>query len=100
MDELTITPQGHLLVRETGPEAQGLNPSAALVAAYRESPARGMFFSACEEMDAVLPSSFEFARSIARLYLTNLCTAAIAEPGAPLPAIPPPTADLERATLQ
>ena len=59
-----------------------------------------MLYSASEEMDAVLPPSFEFARSIARLYLTNLCNAATAEPGGPIPEIPPPAADLERAVLQ
>ena len=49
-----------------------------------------MLYSASEEMDAALPPSFEFARSIARLYLTNLCKAAIAEPGEPIPELPPP----------
>ena len=59
-----------------------------------------MFFSATEEMDAALPPPFEFARSIARLYLTNLCHAAIAEPGGAVTELPPPPADLERAVLQ
>ena len=66
----------------------------------RREPARGMLFSATEEMDAALPPPFEFARSIARLYLTNLCHAAIAEPGGAVPELPPPPADLERAVLQ
>ena len=98
--ELTITPQGHLLVRETSLEPPDRKPSKALLEAYGESPARGMLYSASEEMDAVLPPSFEFARSIARLYLTNLCKAATAEPGGPIPEIPPPVADLDRAVLQ
>ena len=59
-----------------------------------------MLYSATEEMDAALPPPFEFARSIARLYLTNLCKAAIAEPGGAIPELPPPSADLERAVLQ
>ncbi len=100
MDELTISPQGHLLVRETSLEAAERKPSKALLEAYGESPARGMLHSASVEMDAVLPASFEFARSIARLYLTNLCKAATSEPGVPIPEIPPPVADLERAVLQ
>ena len=100
MHELTITPQGHLLVRETPLETPDRKPSKALLEAYRESPARGMLYSASEEMDAVLPPSFEFARSIARLYLTNLCKAATAEPGEAVPEIPPPAADLDRAVLQ
>ena len=100
MYELTISPQGHLLVRETALESPDGNPSKALLEAYRKSPARAMLHSASTEMEAVLPASFEFARSIARLYLTNLCKAATSEPGVPIPAIPPPAADLERAVLQ
>ena len=100
MHELTITPEGHLLVRETSPENPDRKPSKRLLEAYGESPARGMLCSASEEMDATLPPPFEFARSIARLYLTNLCHAAVAEPGATLPELPPPSADLERAVLQ
>src|SRR3954470_3123014 len=100
MHELTITPQGHLLVRETAPEPQGRGSSRGLLAAYAESPARGMLYSASEEVEAALPPSFDFARSIARLYLTNLCKAAPAVAGAPIPEIPPPADDLERAVLQ
>lgn len=100
MHELTITPEGHLLVRETSLATSDRKPSKRLLEAYTESPARGMFFSATEEMDAALPPPFEFARSIARLYLTNLCHAAIAEPGGAVTELPPPPADLERAVLQ
>src|SRR5205823_5428199 len=100
MFDLTITPQGHLLVREAAPEPSERKLSKALLDAYRESPTRGMLYSASEEMEAVLPASFEFARSIARLYLTNLCRAATSEPGGPIPEIPPPAADLDRALLQ
>jgi superfamily II DNA or RNA helicase len=100
MHELTITPQGHLLVRESPLEPQDRKPSRALVEAYGESPARGMLYSATEEMDAALPASFEFARSIARLYFTNLCKAATGEPGGAIPDVPPPTEDLDRAILQ
>jgi non-specific serine/threonine protein kinase len=59
-----------------------------------------MLYSACEDMDAELPVSFEFVRSVARLYLTTLCRLAPAEEGTALPAIAPPAADLERAVLQ
>ncbi len=100
MCELTISPQGHLLVRGTTPEPAEGTLSKPLLAAYGESPARGMLHSASAEMDAVLPMSFEFARSIARLYLTNLCKVANSESGAPIPEIPPPVADLEQAVLQ
>src|SRR5262249_33447315 len=100
MHELTITPEGHLLVREPSLDASDRKPSIRLVQAYGQSPARGRLFSATVEMDAALPPPFEFARSIARLYLTNLCHAAIAEPGGAVPELPPPSADLERAVLQ
>ena len=99
MHDLTITPQGHLLVRDT-PDAADRKLSKALLAAYGISPARGMLASASEEIDAVLPASFEFARSIARLYLTHLCRMAPAEAGAAIPDTPPPSGDLERAVLQ
>jgi superfamily II DNA or RNA helicase len=100
MSELTITPQGHLLVRDAAPGAGERPLSKALLDAYRDSPARGMLDSACADLEAALPPSFEFARSIARLYLTNLCKATAAEPGSSIPALPPPAADLERAALQ
>jgi len=100
MHDLTITPQGHLLLRETPLETGDRTPPSALLDAYGTSPAHGMLYSANEEVDSVLPAPFEFARSIARLYLTNLCRAAVAEPGAAIPEIPPPPADLDRAVLQ
>jgi SNF2-related domain/SNF2 Helicase protein/Helicase conserved C-terminal domain len=100
MHDLTITPQGHLLVRETPLETPERKLPKALLEAYRESAARGMLYSASEELEASLPPSFDFARSIARLYLTNLCKAATGEPGEPIPELPPPAADLERAILQ
>jgi superfamily II DNA or RNA helicase len=100
MHELTITPQGHLLVRDLPSEASGRTTSKGLLAAYGESQARGMLYSASQEMDAVLPASFEFARSIARLYLTNLCKAATGEPGGSLPEIAAPEADLDQWILQ
>jgi non-specific serine/threonine protein kinase len=59
-----------------------------------------MLYSAIEEANAALPLSFDFARSIARLYLTTLCRAAVAETGGTLPDLPPPAADLERAAGQ
>jgi SNF2-related domain/SNF2 Helicase protein/Helicase conserved C-terminal domain len=100
MHELTITPLGHLIVRETPLETPDRQLSKALLEAYGESAARGMLYSASAEFDAALPASFEFARSIGRLYLTNLCKAATGEPGEPIPDLPPPADDLERAILQ
>jgi hypothetical protein len=100
MHELTITPQGHLLVRETSTETSDRAVSSVLLAAYTASPARGMLASAGAEATARLPPSFEFARSLARLYLTDLCRAVVAEPDGAIPALVPPAADLERMVLQ
>ena len=100
MFDLTITPQGHLLVRESPQEPADRRPSKALLSAYAESPAHGLLHSASEEMEAALPVSFEFARSIARLYLTDLCKAATGEAGEAIPDLPPPTAALDWAILQ
>jgi superfamily II DNA or RNA helicase len=100
MYELAISPRGRLFVGEASSEPAGRRPSKALLDAYGESPARGMLRSGSVETDAALPASFEFARSIARLYLTKLCTVATTEPGAPVPEIPPPADDLDRAALQ
>ena len=97
MHELTITPQGHLLVREAASETSDRNVSKAILEAYHESPARGMLDSVTE---SALPPSFELARSIARLYLTELCKAGTGESGETLPEIPPPAADLERMIRQ
>ena len=100
MHELTITPQGRLRVRETSLDRPNHEPSKALLDAYAESAARGMLASATEEMETELAPSFDFARSVARLYLTTLCKAATGEPGKPLPELPPPVADLEHKILQ
>jgi non-specific serine/threonine protein kinase len=100
MPELTITPHGHLVVRDTPDETPSRKPPAVVLAAYADGPARGMLVSATEAADAPLPPAFEFARSVARLYLTALCRAATAEPGAAVPELPPPAADLEHAVLQ
>ena len=100
MYELTITPKGHLLLREAPLETSDRKISKAMLEAYSESTARGMLYSATDEMEAALPSSFDFARSIARLYLTNLCKAATGEPGEAIPEIPPPVTDFERAIEQ
>jgi non-specific serine/threonine protein kinase len=98
MHDLTITPQGHLLLRETSSNPQDRTVPKSLLDAYAASPARGMLDSASE--DAPLPVPFEFARSIARHYLADLCRAAITEPDGAIPEIPPPEDELDRIVLQ
>ena len=100
MHELTITPQAHLLVRETSTETSDRAVSSSLLAAYAANPARGMLQSASAEASASLPPAFEFARTLARLYLTDLCRAVVGEPEGALPPLLPPAADLEHLVLQ
>lgn len=100
MHDLTITPQGHLLLREIPAAETDRQPSKALVAAYRESSARGMLYSASEETTKALPAAFEFARSFAQLYLSNLCRASLGQAGEQVPEMPPAEADLQRTLLQ
>ncbi len=100
MHELTITPNGHLVVRDNPAESTDRSVPDALLASYAESPARGMLASASGGADAALPASFEFARSIARLYLAALCRAVFTEPAGEPPEIPPPSDELARAVLQ
>jgi superfamily II DNA or RNA helicase len=100
MHDLTISPLGHLLVREAPLETTDRQVSKATLDAYAESAARGMLYSASEEMERALPPSFDFARSIAQLFLSNLCKAATGEPGEPIPELPPPVEELERVIRQ
>ncbi len=99
-DDLTISPLGTLRFQEGAIEGPDRPRRNALLDAYAESPARGMLASAGEGAEAPLPPAFEFARSIARLYLTHLCRAAVVGPGAAIPEVPPPVDELERAVLQ
>lgn len=100
MQDLVITPQGRLLLREMTGDHGGRSVSKSLLDAYESGPALGMLHSASEDTASALPASFEFARSIARLYLAKLCDAAVSEPGARIPETPPPMADLDRAVLR
>jgi superfamily II DNA or RNA helicase len=98
MSELSITPSGHLSLRDAPSEA-GPVVSAALVEAYRASAVQGLLLSAIEEQ-RVLPPSFDFARTFARLYLTALCKAATGAPGEAVPELVPPLAELEALVIQ
>ncbi len=100
MPDLTITPHGHLLLRETLLETPDRTLPKSVVEAYRTSSAKGMLESASNADDAALPPAFDFARSIARLYLANLWNTTTADPGRLVPELPPPTADIERFVLQ
>jgi SNF2-related domain/SNF2 Helicase protein/Helicase conserved C-terminal domain len=100
MHELTITPHGHLLVRAIPDDGAKHKLPQGLLDAYAVSAARGMLDSATQDVHAALPASFDFARSIARLYFTSLCKTVTTEPGPSIPEIPTPTAEFDRAILQ
>ena len=100
MYELTVTPQGHLLLREEATTTPGRQPPNLVLEAFRASPARGMLDLATSASDGALPPAFDFARSIARLYLTGLCKATTGESGHSFPEVDPPVGDLEAAIRQ
>lgn len=100
MYELTISPQGHLLVREMQDDGAQRNLPQRLLAAYAISAAHGLLNSATQDLDAVLPPSFDFARSIARMYLAALAKNVTTEPAASIPEIPPPASEFDRVVLQ
>ena len=96
MEDLAISPQGHLLVRETS-EGADRAISSEILDAFRQSGARGMLDSASEHPDATLPPAMDFARSIGGLYWSQLCRVATGQPGETLPELPPPAEDLDQA---
>lgn len=98
--DLTITPQGHLRVRDVPTNAANRSMPTRLIDAYLASPAQGMLVSATRENAVLMPASLEFTRSIAQLYLASLCRAVLAEGCQDVPDIPPPSSDLQRAIVQ
>lgn len=99
MPELSITPHGHLLVRES-PDRSTQAIASAVLEAFRTDPIRGMLISASESSDAVLPADFEFVRSFARLYLGKFVKLVTADGGGNLSDVSPPLEELERLVLQ
>ena len=103
MDDLTVTPRGHLLLRERAVGSQvatpGKPPSQWVLDAFRDGPANGLLALA-GETEVALPASFEFARSLARLYLTRLAQVGFAGPAGAIPEVGPPEADLEGLIAQ
>lgn len=90
--DLTITPHGHLALveRATGNEGTPALPKR-LLAAFAESPSRGLLHLATEELQANLPAALDHVRSFARTYLTRLCQTQASEETKDFAAIPPPS---------
>ncbi len=102
--DLSISPHGHLLLRET-PAADNSPPATPiekqLATAFADSPSRGLLCLATAALDARLAPGLDYARQLARLYLTRLCQTAPPEGDGELPAVPPPApAELDGLVLQ
>ena len=105
MDELIVTPRGHLRLRETADSGRSTSPplvrwrSQVVLDGFRDGPERGLLALA-GETEAALPATFDFARSIARLYLTRLFQAASSGAAGSIAEIPPPDAALDELLAQ
>src|SRR3954454_14957316 len=72
--ELIIAPSGRLvLVEPTSANEAAAELSKPIVAAFAESPARGLLHLATNELQTRLPPALDYVRSFARTYLTRLC---------------------------
>ena len=100
MHDLAITPGGRLLFRDLPDQGRDHQLPKALLDAYAANTTRGMLHSASSEWDGALPLPFEFARSIARLYLTHLCKTATGQPGDDIPDLPAPPNELDQLLSQ
>lgn len=105
MQELAITPLGHLVVLHDETLSEPESGFHHVLEAFQKSTAHGLLMLVSELTASNIDPSFGFARRVARLYFEALCRAAILnnsdlpttlEPG----RIHPPQDDLERAFLQ
>ncbi len=97
LHELILTPAGHLALIESSSAGDGPTElPRSIVAAFGESPSRGLLYLATSELQTRLPPALDFVRSFARAYLTRLCQTQAHEVK-DLPPTPPP-ADAELAT--
>ncbi len=89
--ELTITPSGHLALREQAADHEAAF-SKHLVAAFADSTARGLLHLATNDLQTAFPPPLDYARSFARTYLTQFCQTHAHETPTSLPPTPPPAA--------
>ncbi len=97
---LSISPHGRPFIEtvedeQSAPGARALNnaASARIAAAFAESASRGLLDLATVELQTPLPAPLDFARDVARAYLTKLCHSSGAQTTAELAPIPPPPAE-------
>ncbi len=102
--ELTLSPQGHLHVREVqkaGTTALDGAPGKRVHAAFTKGCDHGLLHLATTELQSALPPAFGYARDFARLYLTRLCqTPADGEAGVPAAVAAPAETELAFQVLQ
>jgi non-specific serine/threonine protein kinase len=92
--ELLITPSGRLaFVEPSSPTETATELPKALVAAFADSPARGLLHLATDQLQAPLPPALDYVRSFACAYLTRLCQTQALEGTKDLPPTPTPSAD-------
>src|SRR4051812_9124363 len=92
---LSISPHGHPFLETTTDESAAALTQAAesrITTAFAQSPAHGLLHLATVELQSPLPPSFDFARDLARAYLTKLSHTSGAD-SADLTPIPPPAPD-------
>ena len=105
MDELTVTPRGHLRLREIASGSRSTSPSKdwrlskSVLDAFHEDPAQGLLALA-SETESALPESFEFARSLARLYLSRLAQVGHNAHSGVIPEVGPPAVELDGLIAQ
>ncbi len=91
--ELIITPSGHLALVEPSSASDTASEIAhPIVAAFAESPSRGLLHLATNDLQTRLPPALDYVRSFARTYLTRLCQTQAQETTKELPPTPPPSA--------
>ena len=94
MYEFVIAPSGRLAMVESAlVNEAAADLSKAVVAAFGDSPSRGLLHLATNELQARLPPALEFVRSFACAYVTRLCQTQGHEATHDLPPTPPPSAD-------
>jgi len=99
--DLTLTPAGHLLLRE-GEDDGVATPDAwmkKVAAAFSSSQAAGLFSLAATRPDTPPPQSFSFWRDFACRYLTQLCRTPEFAGNRPGPIEPPFEAELTTMLL-
>ena len=88
MPELTITPHGHLVLRDSATDDATAELPKSLLAAFAQSPAHGLL--QLVKVERGLTPPFAFARSLAQLYLAEFCKVVVSASDATVPELAHP----------